>query len=70
VYVIREHLTLDQLHTSALARAEHRNPYLSRRALVNALHTIPSVPRDVREHLKCAMCRQGVLTPGASPGSQ
>src|SRR6266576_3312846 len=70
MYVIRENLSLDQLHTSFFARAEYGDPYLRRRARVDALHPIPGVPGDVRVHLECSVCRQGVLTPGASPGSK
>src|SRR5881394_3656791 len=70
MYVIRENLSLDQLHTGLFARAEDGDPYLRRRARVNTLHPIPGVPSDVRVHLECSVCRQGVLTPGASPGSK
>jgi hypothetical protein len=66
--MICQHLTLDQLDPAAFARTEHSDSHLRRRARVNARHAIPRVPRDVRVHLECSVSRQGVLTPGASPG--
>jgi len=69
--VVRQHLSLDHLHTSALAGARNRYPHFARRALVNAAEASPCVPGDMRIHLECSMSRHvesRLSDPGRKPG--